>query len=68
MKKDLVDILACPVCKGDLRLSVETENEGEVVSGSLYCAHCDVSYLISDGIPCLMPPGVAIGSKDSHSK
>ncbi len=29
MKRDLMDILACPVCKGELELSVEEENEQE---------------------------------------
>ena len=56
MKKDLMEILACPVCKGDLELRAEEENEKEVVKGSLYCAKCDYSYPISDGIPNLLPP------------
>ena len=55
MKKDLMDILACPVCKGELKLSVE-ENEQEIVSGSLYCPQCDVHYPIVDSIPNLLPP------------
>ena len=56
MKKDLLDILACPVCKGELKLSVEEENEREIVSGSLYCLKCDVHYPIVDTIPNLLPP------------
>ena len=56
MKKDLVDILACPVCKGELELSVEEENKQEVVTGSLYCPRCDVRYPIVDTIPNLLPP------------
>ena len=36
MKKDLMDILACPACKGELRLTAEQEEGDEVVSGSLY--------------------------------
>ena len=55
MKKELMDILACPVCKGELELSVEEENEKEVVSGTLYCAKCDVHYPIVDTIPNLLP-------------
>ena len=57
MKRSLVEILACPVCKGDLELKVEEEGEGEVITGSLYCARCQVSYPIVDGIPNLLPPG-----------
>lgn len=56
MKKELTDILVCPVCKGELELSVEEENEGEIVTGSLYCAKCDVHYPIVDTIPNLLPP------------
>ena len=56
MKRDLMDILACPMCKGDLELSVDEENEKEVVTGSLYCAKCDERYPINDAIPNLLPP------------
>ena len=56
MKKDLMDILACPVCKGDLELTVEEEDEKEVVKGSLYCKKCSVKYPIEETIPNLLPP------------
>jgi len=56
MKKELMDILACPVCKGELGLSVEKENQQEIVSGSLHCPRCDVHYPIVDTIPNLLPP------------
>ena len=56
MKRKLMDILACPVCKGKLELSVEEENEQEIVTGSLYCQKCDVHYTIVDSIPNLLPP------------
>ena len=56
MKKELMDILVCPVCKGELELSVEEENETEIVAGSLYCAKCNEPYPIADTIPNLLPP------------
>jgi len=56
MKRELMDILACPVCKGDLELAVDEENEKEIVAGSLYCSKCDVRYPIVDTIPNLLPP------------
>jgi len=56
MKRELMDILACPVCKGGLELSVEKEDEKEIVTGSLYCQKCDERYLIVDTIPNLLPP------------
>ena len=56
MKLELMKILACPVCKGELELSVEEENEKEIVTGSLYCQKCNKHYPIVDTIPNLLPP------------
>ena len=56
MRRELMDILVCPVCKGELQLTVEEENGEEIVSGSLYCAKCRVNYSITDTIPDLLPP------------
>ena len=56
MKKDLMEILACPVCKGELELRVDTEDGDEVVTGSLHCHPCDETYPIEDTIPNLLPP------------
>jgi len=56
MKRELTDILACPVCKGELELGVDEENETEIVAGFLYCPRCDVNYPIVDTIPNLLPP------------
>ena len=51
-----MDILACPMCKGDLELSVDEEDEKEIVTGSLYCSKCSERYPIVDRIPNLLPP------------
>ncbi len=56
MKKELIKILACPVCKGELKLAVDEEKEQEIVAGSLYCQRCDINYPIVDAIPNLLPP------------
>lgn len=56
MKRELMDILACPVCKGGLELRVEAENEEEIITGSLHCPRCDVVYPIAESIPNLLPP------------
>ena len=55
MKRELIAILACQMCKGDLELGVTDENETEIVSGSLYCPRCDAHYPIVDTIPNLLP-------------
>ena len=62
MRHDLLDILACPVCRGILILEAETTapddapDAGEVLTGTLTCAACNEVYPISDGIPNLLPP------------
>ena len=46
MDPELLEILACPKCKGELTLAVdETE---------LRCRTCVLSYRIDDGIPILL--------------
>ena len=56
MKRELMDILACPMCKGDLSLNVTREDGDEIMEGSLTCASCDEVYPIEDSIPNLLPP------------
>ena len=58
MKKELMDILACPVCKSPLKLKVTEEKEGEVITGSLFCKKCNHSYPITESIPNLLPPNL----------
>lgn len=55
MKRSLMDILCCPVCKGDLSLRVVNEDEKEILEGGLHCASCHVDYPIHEGIPDLLP-------------
>jgi uncharacterized protein YbaR (Trm112 family) len=56
MKRSLMEILVCPLCKGTLELHVDEENEREIVTGSLTCAQCNETYPIADTIPNLLPP------------
>jgi len=56
MKRELMEILACPVCKGDLELNPTQETGAEIISGNLRCPHCQVLYPIEKGIPNLLPP------------
>ena len=50
-----MEILCCPVCKGDLDLAVDVEKD-EIIEGSLFCKKCSHRYEIKDGIPDLLPP------------
>ena len=58
MNRDLMEILVCPGCKGDLVLAVTTEAD-EVLEGTLTCGACRHTYEIRDGIPDLLPPDFA---------
>jgi uncharacterized protein len=46
IKKDLLDILACPQCKGPLKLTTAED--------SLICEKCRLLYEIKDGIPIML--------------
>lgn len=57
MRRQLLDILACPVCKcGPLGLEVIKENDRGIEEGKLTCPRCRIDYPISEGIPDLLPP------------
>ena len=58
MKKTLVEILACPICKNDLLLHTNQTDGDEVISGTLNCCNnkCKLIFNISEGIPNLLPP------------
>ena len=46
INKELLEILACPKCKGELRL-----DEAET---GLICERCRLLYAIKDGIPIML--------------
>ncbi len=56
MKPDLLEVLRCPVCRGELALTVTSREGDDIATGSLACAKCSVTYPIADGIPDLLPP------------
>jgi len=52
-----MEILVCPVCKGEIELTVSVQDgdSSEIVEGALHCPKCDETYPIADGIPDLLP-------------
>lgn len=62
LRTDLLDILACPVCRSPLTLQAgaiapdDAPDAGEVLTGTLTCSSCSEVYPITDGIPNLLPP------------
>lgn len=55
MKKDVIDILCCPDCKGSLSVEIESEKDDEIVNGILKCSNCEKKYTINQGIADLRP-------------
>ena len=55
MKKDLVDIICCPVCKGKLKLKITKEKKNEIIEGMFICEKCKKTYSMHDGIPNFLP-------------
>ncbi|MHA1973401.1 MAG: Trm112 family protein [Candidatus Hodarchaeales archaeon] len=56
MKKDLMEILACPFCKNpELDLISFEESEDEVVNGIILCLKCKRYYPIKSTIPIMLP-------------
>lgn len=60
MKKDLLRILACPMCKGELTLAVHEQHDDEVAEGALACPRCRETYPIRNSIPNLLPPHLRV--------
>ncbi len=55
MKKEIVKLLCCPTCKGDLSLEVKKEENNDIIAGTFTCTQCKTVYPIKDGIPDLLP-------------
>jgi uncharacterized protein YbaR (Trm112 family) len=46
LDRELLDILVCPKCKGDVRLTAQGDG--------LVCSACRLKYLIKDDIPVML--------------
>ena len=51
MKKEFINYLCCPNCKGSLSLNIEEEIEAEIISGAISCTVCHEQYPIIKSIP-----------------
>ena len=47
LPKDLLEVLVCPKCRGDLDHRVQPEEE-------LVCHACRLRYAVDDGIPIML--------------
>ena len=56
MKMDLMDILACPICKNEeLKLIIIEKDKEEVETGLIACNKCSRYYPIKKTIPIMLP-------------
>jgi len=69
MRRELVEILVCPVTHERLELVVEQEaDDGEVIRGYLYAKSLNFRYPIEDGIPNLLPPEMQDAARERASE
>jgi SAM-dependent methyltransferase/uncharacterized protein YbaR (Trm112 family) len=54
VKKELLEILCCPIEKASLTLKNETLKNNEIYSGKLICSKCNKEYSIIKGIPVML--------------
>lgn len=50
LDEELLDILVCPKCKGELEYRPEGSEDGE----ALLCHECRLRYAVDDGIPVML--------------
>jgi uncharacterized protein YbaR (Trm112 family) len=55
MKKEIIELLCCPTCKGDLDLKIDKEVNNDIIEGIFTCRKCKCKYSIKEGIPNLLP-------------
>ena len=58
VRADLLSLLVCPACQGDL-----AGLDAGLVDGSVACAACSAEYPLRDGIPILLPADVAAAKR-----
>lgn len=51
LDKQLLDILACPKCKGDLQYKPD---DADNKNGQLICRQCKLIYRVEDDIPIML--------------
>lgn len=63
MLRKMMDRICCPACKGQLALKVGEENEVEILTGTLSCGKCAITYPIENGIPDLVKAEMKVNRK-----
>ena len=66
MKELLVDLLICPSClpvEAGLKCLIKEKDGEDILSGSLYCPHCNNNYPIRDGVAVILPVSSEIDTR-----
>jgi SAM-dependent methyltransferase len=56
MRSKLLDLLACPRCRGPLSCRPRPKGEEDLQTATLRCSPCGASYPVERGIPRFVPP------------
>lgn len=51
MKQSILKIVVCPMCQGELSLTIDAQAGEEIEAGSLSCGRCSKAYPVRNGIP-----------------
>ncbi|MEW5745087.1 MAG: Trm112 family protein [Nitrospirota bacterium] len=54
LSKELLDILACPKCKGDLVYREAAADDQSGAEAALICDACKLLYPVREGIPVML--------------
>jgi len=61
VQREVLEILACPKCKGNIRVTEKSTNHEE---DGLMCEKCNLLFPIRDGIPVmLIDEAIKVGEK-----
>lgn len=64
MKRRLMDILACPICKSHPLELLPFEEKEEIEEGMLLCGNCGRWYPIIESIPHMLPDDLRDAAED----
>ena len=64
MRHDMMEVLACPMCKTGLTLQITSQEGKEITAGTLTCQECSEAYPVDDGVPNLLPAEYRVAPAD----
>lgn len=56
MKEDLIPLLSCPICHGELHWTINKRNGDHIEEAEAYCEDCAASYPVHKGIGGFLTP------------